>query len=234
MRKLLLINALLFGIFCSAQDLHFTVYNFSVENENVATVFKLFDDYFSANKPNGVTVSLYENHFNDSGNNFSHSVVFSGSLDDMGAMYAGGNNDAWDLFLSRVNQHMEEGFSSAMGRRLAAFGDSSQQHPFQRYYLLSVESVSKYVDAYNTYNKDHNPDGRLTAMGNISVGHGPDGVNVWVINAFKDFKTAMAGVGSLRTEAQREASSKAWDERRSTAGEVEMVRSGLRILLKSW
>jgi hypothetical protein len=49
-----------------------------------------------------------------------------------------------------------------------------------------------------------------------------------------DFKTAMAGVGSLRSEAQKNASSKAWDKHREDRGEVELVRSGLRIMLNSW
>jgi hypothetical protein len=38
----------------------------------------------------------------------------------------------------------------------------------------------------------------------------------------------------LRTEAEREADSKAWKERRENDGEVSLVRSGLRILLMSW
>ena len=71
-------------------------------------------------------------------------------------------------------------------------------------------------------------------MGGYSVGHGPDGVNFWVINGFKDFKTAMGGAGLLRTDAEKEAASKAWDEHRENGGDVKLVRSGLRILLKSW
>ena len=84
----------------SAQEYYFTTYNFTVAPENVGTVYNLFNDYYSKNKPEGVTVSLYENHFHDNSANFTHSVVFSGSLDAMGAAYAGGPNASWDLCLS--------------------------------------------------------------------------------------------------------------------------------------
>lgn len=234
MKKLVLICALFIGFLCGSQESYFTIYNFSVESRNVSTVAQLFDDYFSKNKPDGVTVSLWENHFNDSGNNFSHAVVFNGSLDAMGAMYAGGNNDAWNLFLARVNQHMESSFSSAMGRQLAMFGDASTEHPYQKYFLLNVDDMSKWVPSYKEYHEGNNPAGRLNMMGNLSAGRGPDGANAWVINGFKDFKTAMAGAGSLRTEAEREANSKAWDKHKEEGGDVELVRTGMRILIKTW
>ena len=234
MKKLILVSFLFFGLICSAQDIHFTVYNFTVESQNVSTVFTLFDDYFSENKPDGVTVSLYENHFNDSGNNFSHSVVFSGTLDALGGMYSGGNNDTWNLFITKMNQHMKESFSSAAGRQISSHGDASGELRFQRYYLLDVDDMSKFESAHNTYIENNMPEGMTNAMGNISVGHGPEGANVWIINSFKDFKTALGGAYILRTEAEREASSKAWKERRENDGDVALVRSGLRIQLKSW
>jgi hypothetical protein len=230
----MLISTFFIGLICSAQESYFTVYNFTVEPQNVSTVFKLFDDYFSKNKTADVSVSLYENHFNDSGNNFTHSVVFSGSLDAMGSMYSGENSDTWDLFITRVNQHMKDGFSSAMGKVISAHGDSNGTYPFQRYYLLDVDDMSKFKSAHNTYSENHTPDGQLVAMGNISLGRGPDGANVWVIASFKDFKTAMGGAEMLRTEAEKEASDKAWSERRANDGDVTLVRSGLRIQLKSW
>ena len=233
MRKLIFISAFFLGLICTAQESHFTVYNFTVESSDVSTVFKLFDDYFSSNKPADVAVSLYENHFNDSGNNFTHSVVFSGSLDAMGGMYSGVNNDTWNLFMSRLNQHMKDGFSSAMGRQISVHGEAGD-YPFQRYYLLDVNDMSKFISAHNTFNENHTVDGNLVAMGNIGVGHGPDGANVWVISCFKDFKTAMGGASAILTEAQNKARDKAWSERRANDGDVSLVRSGMRIQLKSW
>jgi len=234
MRRLFLIGTLLLGLVCAAQEVHFTIYNFTVEPENVSAVYQLCDEYFSENKTEGVTVSLYENHFNDATNNYSHSIVFSGSLDALGGMYSGETSDTWTLFRTRVNQQIKDGFSSAMGRRLVAYGDNSEMHRFQRYYILHVDDMSKYIDSYKEMMEGNNPDGRLNSMGVFSVGHGPDGANLWILNSFMDFKTAMAGVGSLRTEAQKNASSKAWDKHKEDGGEVELVRSGLRIMLNSW
>ena len=71
-------------------------------------------------------------------------------------------------------------------------------------------------------------------MGSISSGHSDDGANRWVINRFKDFKSAMEGPSALRTDEENEASKMAWKERRDAQGDVRLVRSGLRILLAEW
>jgi hypothetical protein len=234
MKKFILISSLFFGLICNAQEIHFTIYNFTVESQNVSTVFTLFDDYFSENKTEGVTVSLYENHFNDSGNNYSHSVVFSGSLDALGGMYSGGNNDTWNLFITKMNQQMKEGFSSAAGRQISAHGDASGEMRFQRYYLLDVDDMSKFISAHDTYSESNIPKGMAIAMGNITLGQGPEGANAWVITSFKDFKSALGGANNLRSESEKEASKKAWEVRKANNGEVSLVRSGLRIQLKSW
>lgn len=234
MRKLILISTLFLGLICSAQEIHFTIYNFTVESQNVSTVFKLFDDYFSENKTEGVSVSLYENHFNDSDNNFTHAVVFAGSLDALGGMYSGVNNDTWNLFMARINQHMKEGFSSAAGRQISSHGNASTELRFQRYYLLDVDDMSKFESAHNAYTENNTPDGIINAMGNITLGRGPDGANTWVIVSYKDFKTALGGANILRNEAQKQANQIAWKERGENDGDVSLVRSGLRILLKSW
>jgi hypothetical protein len=234
MKKLILICALFCGLFCSAQDTYFTIYNFTVEAQNVSTVATLFNDYFSKNKPEGVTVSLYENHFNDSGNNFSHSVVFTGTLDAIGGMYSRESSDTWDLFMARINQHMKEGFNSFTGRQISSHGDASADLRFQRYYILDVDDGDKFTSAHNTYAEGNVPNGMTMSMGNITLGQGTDGGNRWVITSFKDFKSALGGAYILRSEAQRDANSKAWEERRENDGDVSLVRSGLRIQLMSW
>ncbi len=234
MKKLCTLLGLFMVFALTAQDSYFTVYNFSVSAEDVSTIYKLVDDYYSKNKPEGVTVSLYENHFNDSGNNFTHSIVFSGSLDAMGGMYGGGENDAWQLFITRVNIHMEEGFSSAMGRRLDGYGDNSTSHPIQRYFLLDSEDTDAFDAGYAKYHSAHNPDGVIVAMGNITAGRSPHGENRWVIQGFKDFKSAMGGSNMLRTDAEKKASDKAWEAYMDSHGGVEVVRSGLRVQLGQW
>ncbi len=233
MKNLLTFLGLLIAFTVTAQDSYFTIYNFTVANEDVSNVYNLMDDYFSQNKMEGVTVTLYENHFNDRESNFSHSVVFSGTSDALGAMYGGGQNAEWSLFLTRVNMHTED-FSSAMGSTFYSYGDTSAPHPIQKVFLLDVEDGEAFTGASEKYNSEHNPEGRTTSMGNVLSGHSGDGANFWVVNRFKDFKSAMEGPNSLRTEAEIEASSKAWEELWNAAGEVRLVRSSLRIQLGQW
>jgi len=217
-----------------AQDSYFTIYNFTVVPQEVETIYRLVNDYYTAHKPQGVTVYLYENHFNDSGNNFTHSIIFGGSFDAIGNMYSGGPNDTWNLFLTKINAHIKDGFSSAMGTRIAIYGDTSISHPVQRYIMLDVEDTDAFDAAYKAFNSTTNPDGRVTLMGNITAGVSPDGENRWVVNGYKDFKAAIGGDEKLLSGAAAEARAKGWDEFRANGGEVRVVRTGLRVLLGQW
>ena len=234
MKKLLICLFLFLSITIYAQESYFTIYNFTVAPQDVETVYNLTKDYYSAHKSEGVTVSLYENHFNDSGNNYTHSIVFSGSFDAIGNMYSGGNDDTWNLFITKINQHIKDGFSSAMGTTIASYGDTSVKHPVQRYILLHVEDTSAFDAAYKALNSTTNPAGRLTMLGNITAGVSPNGENRWVINGFTDFKAAIGGAEKLLSGAAKEARDKGWGEFRANGGDVSIVRSGLRILLGQW
>ncbi|UCE92908.1 MAG: hypothetical protein JSV73_08775, partial [Flavobacteriaceae bacterium] len=66
MKKLVTFVLLFTAFAINAQQSYWTSYSFIVEPENEATVFKLIDDYFKEHKMEGVTVSLYANHFHDS------------------------------------------------------------------------------------------------------------------------------------------------------------------------
>ena len=234
MKKLSIIPLLFLVTMVHAQEGYFTIYNFTVAPKNVSTVYQIVNDYYSENKSEGVSVSLYENHFNDSRNNFTHSLVFSGSLDAMGNAYGGGENVSWSLFLTRLNQFIEDGFSSAMGTRIASYGDMSESHPVQRYYILDAEEGDVFEEGFRKFHSKHDPDGIVTMMGNIVLGNSPEGENRWVIVGFMDFKSAMGGAGTLMTEKAREERSKAWGEYMAANGGVRMIRSGLRVLLGSW
>jgi hypothetical protein len=233
MKKLVTLMGLFMVFTMTAQELYFTTYNFTVEPQNVGTVYRMVNDYYSKNKPAGVTVSLYENHFNDHGVNFTHSIVFSGSVDALGAMYGSGENTSWELFITRLQQHVKEGYSSAMGSRLAHAGDLNQKFPFQRVMMLDVEDGSAFLEFWKKFNSI-NPEGRLAMIGNISAGRSPEGESHWIVNGFKDMKSAMAGVSSLMTDTQRESRDKMWEESKDTYGDVRMVRNTLRILLGQW
>ena len=41
-------------------------------------------------------------------------------------------------------------------------------------------------------------------------------------------------MGALRTDAEKKAASKAWDKHEENGGEITLVRSGMRLLLKTW
>ena len=81
---LLLISTMSFG-----QTRYWTSYNVTIEPQNVKAVYNLFDDYFKSNPTSeDVNAYLYENHFRDNDNNYTHSFIWAGSLEGMGAQYA--------------------------------------------------------------------------------------------------------------------------------------------------
>ncbi len=233
--KKLFFCALFFMAFAIyAQEGYWTSYQFIVEPAEVETVYNLTNEYYSANQPEGVTVSLWENHFNDNANNFTHAIIFSGSLDDLGNMYGQDGGAAWQLFLVKLNQHIKDGHSSRMGTRLGHQGDLSQDFPVQRYYIVHSEDGGKWNEAYMKMLKSNTPDGMLGMMGNFTSGVSPDGENRWVIQGFKDFKSAIGGASAMRTDAENAAADKAWSTFLETNGESHLVRSGLRVRLGQW
>lgn len=234
MKKLFTFLLLFTTLVMSAQDSYWTSYNFIVEPQNEATVFKLISDYFSAHKTEGVTVSLYENHFHDEENNSTHQIVFSGSLDALGGMYMADNGDAWDLFRTRLNPHIKDGAGARMGTTKTSYGDASGDYPIQRYYLLDVEENDAFEKSLTKFNTDNKPVGRLVVMGNFTSGASPEGENHWALVCFKDFKAAIGGANAGLSADQRAARDAGWKEFQDNNGGVRMVRSGLRVRLGEW
>jgi hypothetical protein len=234
MKKLILCSLLLVAFSINAQESYWTYYNFSVEPQNEAAVLKLVEDYFKENKQDGVTVRFFENHFYDSGNNYSHSIGFSGSLDAMGNRYSGAQSDSWDLFLTRVNQLIEDSFSSSMGSIISTYGALDTTYPIQNYIFLHVNDSEAFLTAREKMFSKFNSDARLTLLGNITSGRSPDGETHMVIQGYKDFKSAMGGMDKLLPPKEVEARGKAWKEFGETNGGVKVIRSGTRILLGKW
>ncbi|MGB5647441.1 hypothetical protein [Muriicola sp.] len=234
MKKLITGLCLFMALAISAQESYFTSYNFIVEPSQETAVVKLISDYFTAHKTEGVTVSLWENHFNDSGNNFTHGIVFSGSLDALGAQYSNDGGAEWMLFMSQMNQHIKDGFSSAMGTRQQGWGDMSGQYPIQNYYIVQAENGSAFKTAYSKYQSDAIRKGWINMYGSFTTGIGPEGGSHWAITGYKDFKSAFGGSNAVLSEAEKSDRDKAWNTFRETNGGVKLVRSGTRIMLGQW
>jgi len=218
----------------SAQEVYWTNYHVVVESQNEGMFYKLIDDYFTANKSEGVTVTLYENHFKDNGNKFTHSIGFSGSLDAIGAMYNNDGGAAWKLFLVQLNQHIKEGYGARMGTRIAHNGDLDQDYPVQRYFIVHADDGPTWNKAITKYMKTNKLPEMFSMMGNFTSGASPEGENRWVINGFKDFKSAIGGANAMRTDAQKKANDKAWKEFLDTNGASHLIRSGLRVRMGQW
>lgn len=218
----------------SAQQSYWTNYRFVVEPQNEAAVVKLIDDYFKEHKWEGVTVSLYENHFYDADNKFTHVLVLSGSLDAMGAIYADGGGDSWALLISQMKHHIKEGVGARMGTTKTSYGDTAGDYPIQRYYLLDVENSTAFETTYSKYQAGHPSVERVVIMGNFISGISPEGEDHWVLAGYKDFKSAIGGSDALLTPAEIKARDANWKIYQENNGGVRMIRSGLRVRLGQW
>ncbi len=234
MKKLITCLLLFTTIVISAQESYWSNYTFIVEPENEAVVFKLIDDYFKAHKTEGVTVSLYENHFHDAENTATHMIVFSGSLDALGGMYGNDGGDAWDLLTARLDHHIKDMSGARMGTMKKAYGETEGDYPIQRYYILDVEDVAAFESSLTKFNTDNKPVGRTVLMGNFTSGVSPEGENHWALVGFKDFKGAIGGASAGLTTEQRAARDAGWKTFQENNGGVRMVRSGLRVRLGQW
>ena len=148
MKKLVLLFLLVTSV-AIGQTRYWTSYNFSVDAKNEAAVYKLVDDYFNANPTSGdVNAYLYENHFKDSGNNYSHSFIWAGTLEGMGNQYAPRQDKDWELLLTKLSQLIDKSHSATMGNTVVNIGENK---PIQRYFYLDVEDPEKYLAAFNKY-----------------------------------------------------------------------------------
>ena len=115
----------------------------------------------------GVTVTLFENHFKDPDWNFSHQILFNGSLDAMSSQYSSPPNDAWSLFLEKMGNHIK-GHNAFMGEIDAAYANGNpDEFPIQRILALQVNDYDKWLDAYEKYNSKYNKPDRLTFAGKL-------------------------------------------------------------------
>jgi len=232
--KNIITSLLLMVTFAISAQSYWTHYSFIVEPQNEESFFKQIDDYFKEHKWEGVTVSLYNNHFYDADNKFTHVLVFSGSLDALGAIYADDGGDSWSLLISQINQHIKEGAGARMGTTKAFYGDTEGDYPIQRYFLLDVESSTAFETTYSNYMAASPPKNRVVMMGNFTSGISPEGEDHWVLAGYKDLKAAIGGSDATLTPAEIKARDASWKIFQENNGGVRMVRSGLRVRLGQW
>ena len=226
--KKILLSLSLISTFTFAQTRYWTSYNVTIEAENVEAVYKIFDDYFKSNPTSeDIDTYLYENHFKDSGNNYTHSFIWVGTLDGMGAQYSPKNDKDWQLAITRAGQLIKETHSSTMGTTVVSMGESK---PIQRYFYLDIEDPDKYLMAFKK-SLNYRPKDGQALLGGFSAGRSPDGETHWIIVGFDNMKSAM-DPGSYRRGNPK--ATKGWDEYMKNRGETRLVRSGLRFLIGSW
>ena len=73
---------------------HWAVYGFKVSSENESTVFNIIDDYFTNNKADGISVSLYNVMFASTDVTATHIISFDGNKEDMGQFFNPTNSDS--------------------------------------------------------------------------------------------------------------------------------------------
>lgn len=233
--KKLILCLLLFATFTiTSQKIYWTNYSFEVSPENEATVVQLIDDYFKEHKTEGVTVTLYANHFHDAENSQTHVIGFSGTLDALGAMYANDGGDAWDLLGARLDHHIKTGSGARMGTVKTTYGDTEGDYPVQHYYILDIEDAEAFEKSLTKFNSDHKPVGRVVSMGNITAGISPEGENHWALVGFKDFKGVIGGANATLNEKERAARDAGWKTFQENHGGLRMVRSGVRVRVGKW
>lgn len=223
---------LCFGFSVMAQEYYWTSYNFNVDPEDVEITAKLTADYFSqpGSKADGITVFLFETHFNDNDTNYSHSLVFAGSLDAMGEQYNRGQNDSWNLYLTKIGQYAKS-HSAAAGNSLITFGEIGT-HPIQNILWLDVNDAEKFAEAWKKYHTQFNPKDRRYTLGQFRLGRSSMGETHYVLQGFNDFKTAF---NPNKYREGNKAAQKAWSEfLDAISGEVTILRSNTRIMLGRW
>ena len=153
MKKIIFLSLLLTSSFIFAQNSYWTSYNFSVDGKDAETVVSLMDSYFNENLPEGVSVILYENHFRDTRNQYTHQLIWSGPLEDLSDTYKSINmSQKWQLMASRLDPHIESFHSASAGTNEISSSDQGAKisdYPFQRLIELEVENQNKFFAAHN-------------------------------------------------------------------------------------
>ena len=239
MKKFLSFIMILVFAFSFSQTNRFSAYAVKVAPENEEMVVKLIDDYFSNNKYEGVTVSLYAIMFTAADLNFTHELIFSGEAEAMAKLYSPEFGDtSWQLFSSKMNSFVDENVFSANGWRF--YQSSEDVYPFQMVTVYSSEDnaeLRKWRMMVRDMNEKYPRDYRSFATGGISVG-GPDSdATAWNVTGYKTYADYLAGWSNNREF--REKNPKFAKEQEERSSEIdysgfEQEKKFMRYLVKQW
>ena len=191
MKKVFSILLIFMGSFLQAQEYYWSSYNITVADQDIETVAGLMDAYFSqeGSKNAGVSVYLFENHFFDHSVDYTHSIVFTGSLEDLSNQYAKESSADWKLFLTKLSNYTTT-HSAAQGNSIASFGNPGS-HPIQNVIYLDVEDAATFAANFKKYNGKYNPSDRRVTLGRFNAGRSPYGESHYVLVGVDDFKTML-------------------------------------------
>ena len=225
--------------FSFSQNNRFSAYAVKVAPENEEMVVKLIDDYFSNNKYEGVTVSLYTIMFTAADLNFTHELIFSGNAEAMAKLYSPEFSDtSWQLFSSKMNSFVDENVFSANGWRF--YQSSEDVYPFQMVTVFSSEDnaeLRKWRMMTRDMNEKYPREFRSFATGGITVG-GPDSdATAWNVTGFKTYADYLDGWKNSREF--REKNPKFAKEQEERSSEIdysgfEQEKKFMRYLVKQW
>ena len=225
--------------FSFSQSNRFSAYAVKVAPENEEMVVKLIDDYFSNNKFEGVTVSLYTIMFTAADLNFTHELIFSGEAEAMAKLYSPEFGDtSWQLFASKMNSFVDENVFSANGWMF--YQSSEDVYPFQMVMVYSSEDnaeLRKWRMMVRDMNEKYPRDYRSFATGGISVG-GPDSdASAWNVTGYKTYADYLDGWKN--NQEFREKNPKFAKEREERSSEIdysgfEQEKKFMRLLVKQW
>ena len=213
-----------------------TSYGVKVAPENEETVVKIMDDYFTNNKVEGVTVSLYSIMFTAADLDFTHEVIFSGEGDAMANLYVPEFQDtSWQLFSSKINNFAENVFSG-QGWRNFNYGETM---PFQLVLTFKGdwETINKWTAMTKQLNEKYPQDFRSFAAGGISVGGPSNEASNWMVTGWKTYADYIEGWNnSQKFEAENPAYVKEKErmEKDIDYSSVEPVTKTMRVLVKQW
>jgi len=234
MKKLLSL-ILIFCAFLSYSQT-WSSYGIKVAPENEETVLKIMDDYFTKNKIEGVTVSLYSIMFTAADLNFTHEVIFSGEGEALTKLYEPGFQDtAWQLFSSKINNFAENVFSG-QGWRNFNFGETN---PFQLVITFkgNWEEINKWTAMETKLGEKYPQDFRSFASGGINVGGPSNKASHWMVTGWKtfaDYNENWSNTQKFRAENPAFVKEKERINKDIDYSEVEFITKTMRVLVKQW